>query len=36
MAMGNFVVSDLCDDGTCAGILYYLEIDSSGAKMVGT
>ncbi len=35
MAMENFNISDLCDDGGGLGIIYYLETDPSRTKMVG-
>ncbi len=35
MAMEDLNISDLCDNGTGPGILYYLETGTSRTKMVG-
>ena len=35
MAMEDFDISDLCDDGGGFGIIHYLETDASRTKMVG-
>ena len=35
MAVENFIISDMCDDGICLDFLYYLEADTSREEMVG-
>jgi hypothetical protein len=35
MAVENFIISVLCDDGIMLDFLYYLEADTSRGKMVG-
>jgi hypothetical protein len=36
LALENFTISDLCDDGTRSVFLHYLEADPSRPKMVRT
>jgi hypothetical protein len=35
VAVENFIISDMCDDGICLDFLYYLEAYTSREEMVG-